>query len=269
MERVPIPWAAVPAAVVELILFATMTLWPRRVPARWLPAALIASGILPYLALPGDRSLVLYVAALASFPVLWFLVAPRSRAWDMIFAAAMVAMYLSNAFELPFPGKLEILGKSMWLRLGLMGTLFVAKEPGIDFGFWPNREHWRIGAQEYLLFLIPGFGLGYLLGYFRSPDIQILKGIGMFFGSLWFITVGEEFLFRGLIQRWIGLAAGAVLYGLSHLSFRTFPNWKHVAITILLGYFCGRAFRKAQSVRAAMVTHALVNATWVGFLGKA
>lgn len=265
----PFPWAAVPAAVLELILFATMTIWPKHVPERWLPWILAASGVLPYLLLPSDRSATATLLALSLLPALWFRALPRGRWWDFLFVAAMLAVFLSPLFEQAYGGKIEILGKAMWFRVGIVAVIFIAREPGIDFGFWPRAEDWRIGAKEFLLFLPVGIAIGFALGYFKAPEPQLLKGIGMFFGSLWFITVGEEFFFRGLLQRWTGIAPAAVLYGLSHLAFRQFPNWKHVAITIVLGIFCGRAFQQTKSVRAAMVTHALVNATWVGILGKA
>ena len=116
--------------------------------------------------------------------------------------------------------------------------------------------------------LIPGLGLGWTLGYLGAPEFRPLAGIGMFFGSLWFVALSEEFFFRGLLQRWIGLPAASALFGLAHLGFREFPNWRHVAITVVLGVFCGLAYRRAGSIRAAMVTHSLVNAMWVGLLGK-
>lgn len=264
----PFPWAALPAAIIELILFATMAVWPRRVPERWLPLAIAASGVLPYLLLPGDRANWAVLLAMVLVPSLWFTVVPRGRAWDLLFVATMAAIVLADAFDAIYGGKLDFLGKAMWFRIGIVAVLFVAREPGIGFGFWPSREEWRIGAKEFLLFLPVGLAVGWALGYLRSPAPEILKGLGMFFGTLWFVAVGEEFFFRGLLQRWVGLPLSAALFGLAHLGFRQFPNWKHVAMAAVLGYFCGRAFQQAKSVRAAMVTHAMVNALWVGVLGK-
>jgi len=53
-----------------------------------------------------------------------------------------------------------------------------------------------------------------------------------------------------------------VLFGLAHLPFRGFPNWRAVSIAGVLGLFCGLALIKARSVKASMVTHALVVTTW-------
>jgi hypothetical protein len=44
-----------------------------------------------------------------------------------------------------------------------------------------------------------------------------------------------------------------VLFGLSHLG----RGWRHAAVTVVLGWFCGRAYQERQSVVAAAVTHAL------------
>ena len=96
-----------------------------------------------------------------------------------------------------------------------------------------------------------------------------------FLGMLWVVALGEEFFFRGLLQQWLGkwlrspvagwLLASA-LFGLAHLPFRSFPNWRFAAIAAVAGLLYGRAYVKAGSIRAAMVTHALVNTTWRVFL---
>ena len=81
----------------------------------------------------------------------------------------------------------------------------------------------------------------------------------------------ETVLARGLLQRWIAdwtgrpslaLALASAAFGLSHLWFREFPNWKWAIVTAALGWFCGRAYNQAGGIRAASVTHALVVTTW-------
>ena len=65
-------------------------------------------------------------------------------------------------------------------------------------------------------------------------------------------------------RRWLSTA---LVFGLVHLWFRRkFPNWKWVLMAGVLGWFCGRARNQAGSIRAGMVTHALVFATWRGLL---
>ena len=52
-------------------------------------------------------------------------------------------------------------------------------------------------------------------------------------------------------------------FGLVHLRFgNRFPNWNMVGLATLAGVFFGWAYLRAGSIRAAMVTHALVVATW-------
>jgi membrane protease YdiL (CAAX protease family) len=85
------------------------------------------------------------------------------------------------------------------------------------------------------------------------------------------VSLAEEFFFRAFLQRVIargthsetvGLLAAAVLFGLVHLPFRKFPNWRLAIVAAALGFFCGLSLLRARSVRASMVTHALVATTW-------
>jgi hypothetical protein len=89
---------------------------------------------------------------------------------------------------------------------------------------------------------------------------------------LWVTVLSEEFFFRGLLQQWIqkwtgkpviALALTSILFGLAHLMYPPgFPNWRMVALASVAGVFYGRAFQQGKSIRAAMVTHTLVNVTW-------
>jgi membrane protease YdiL (CAAX protease family) len=95
-----------------------------------------------------------------------------------------------------------------------------------------------------------------------------------FVGMFWVVALSEEFFLRGVLQQWIedwtASRAGALLlasavFGLLHLWLGGFPNWKWALVAGVLGWFCGRARNQAGSIRASMVTHALVAATWRGF----
>jgi len=98
-----------------------------------------------------------------------------------------------------------------------------------------------------------------------------LLALGTFFGILCVVALGEEFFFRGLLQQWfrdwsrsevVGVVAASLLVGTVHLWFRPFPNWRFAVLAAVAGVFYGLAFRKAASIRASMVTHALVVTTW-------
>jgi membrane protease YdiL (CAAX protease family) len=54
----------------------------------------------------------------------------------------------------------------------------------------------------------------------------------------------------------------AILYGSAHLWVHQFPNWRRAAVGTLLGVVFGILYAQTGSVRAPMVTHALVVATW-------
>jgi predicted Abi (CAAX) family protease len=56
-----------------------------------------------------------------------------------------------------------------------------------------------------------------------------------------------------------------MLYGSVHLWVHEFPNWRRAAVVTLLGLVCGIAYAQSGSVRAPMVTHAFVVATWKVF----
>jgi membrane protease YdiL (CAAX protease family) len=79
------------------------------------------------------------------------------------------------------------------------------------------------------------------------------------------VALPAEMYFRGVLQNLLAARLGhpqlslwiaSVLFGLSHLG-RGFPNWRYAVVTTLLGWLCGRAYMRRQSVVAAGVTHSL------------
>ncbi len=272
IRNIPIPVAIVFLVEAALLLSLATRIWKRLEPGA-IVALHAACCALPYLVLAigtGTFSLsqAVVVVLMGLFPLLWLYIIPRHRSTDLLLVAAIGAVFASSIFRAFYGEDWSILGRVMWVRSGLIAFLYIAKESDIHFGFWPAARDWAIGSRFFVLFLVPGLLIGWRLGYLDSPRPLPLQGLGMFAGSLFFVALAEEFFFRGLLQRWIGLWAAAILFGLSHLGFRTFPNWRHVIITAVLGVFCGLAYRKAGSVRAAVVTHSLVNGLWVALLGK-
>jgi membrane protease YdiL (CAAX protease family) len=147
------------------------------------------------------------------------------------------------------------------------------------YGFIPNRREWRIGVVHYLYFLPVGGGVAFLLRAVKPHEPAALwKIAGTFIGFLWVIGLSEEFFFRGVLQQWIedwtrsrtaALAIASALSGLLHLGFPgfPFPNWRWALLAGIMGWFCGLARNQAGSIRASVVTHALVVTTWRAFLG--
>jgi membrane protease YdiL (CAAX protease family) len=251
-------------------------------------ALLTATAILPYLVESpkiGTFRLVWFLALLAVVLVasFWYAWMRPSIVADLLFLAFIAAVYLSKLFDQiygqPAPHvQLAILGRLMWIRLGIMTVFSLRSIENPRFGFVPSRLEWRTGFLYYLFFLPVGAVLAYLLRFarFHPPALEWWKLAllvpGMFLAFLWVVALFEEFFFRAFLQRLLARALGSeigalivasVLFGLAHLTFRhNFPNWRFAIVGGVSGIFYGLAFLKARSVRAGMVTHALVVTTW-------
>jgi len=255
---------------------------------RWRPpvlaAALTVGALVPYSLCavaagefhPAALGLIASLAGAASF---CYLCLPARGRTDALFLAFMAAVVLCGCFKALYPMpaprlRLEILGQLMWIRTGILAVLWFRRLEGINVGFWPNRREWVVGVLHFLYFLPIGLPLALGLGLvrFRPPEGQFFETavlvIGIFLGMLWVVALSEEFFFRGVMQpglsRWLGSrAAGLIItsavFGLVHLPFRNFPNWRFALVAAVAGVFYGRAYWQGRSIRAAMVAHALVN----------
>ncbi len=249
--------------------------------------ALVAAALAPYvlasLAL-GNFSWhsLAWIAGLAFASAFWYIVFPHETSVDILFLIFVAAVWMSRVVpplyvtpnaKLP----LAVLGQLMWFRTGLLAMLSVRGIPNIGFGFWPRASEWKIGALYFLGFLPVAAAASWATGFahphmrYGTLEKNVTVGIATFFGILWVVALGEEFFFRGLLQQWltrwlgnewVGLLAASLLFGSVHLWYRSFPNWRILPISVLLGVFCGLAFRQAKSIRASMVTHALTVTAW-------
>ena len=251
-------------------------------------ALLTVSAVIPYLVeapRTGTFRLASFVALLAVVlaAAFWYAWIRPGLAADLLFLALIAAVYLSKLFTQiygqPAPHvQLAILGQLMWIRLGIMAVFSLRSIPDPRFGFIPTRSEWRIGILYYLIFLPVGGAIAYLVGFarFHAPAMEwwklALLAPATFLAFLWVVALFEEFFFRAFLLRVLagtlgsetaGLAVASVLFGLAHVNFRhNFPNWRFAIVGGVSGVFYGLAFLKVRSVRAAMVTHALVVATW-------
>ncbi len=245
-----------------------------------------ASAVAPYLVYsvpaamfsPAAAALLIALAAILAF---WYVALPRRPAVDIAFVVMVGAVLLSPAFAYIYgtPARrlpLAILGQLMWTRLAVTEALAVGRMQVRNFGLLPARREWGVGALHFAAFVPAGAALGWLTGFAGfhvrpAPWFQILGlAAATFLGMLWVVALREEFFVRGLLQgwfaRWMGsntaaLVLASVLFGLVHLPFRGFPNWRFALLATVAGMFYGRAYIVA-GVRAAMVTHALVNTAW-------
>jgi membrane protease YdiL (CAAX protease family) len=218
------------------------------------------------------------LAALAAF---WYVILPHHGGVDFAFLVAIAAVMLLKPFDALYDDPhhrvpLHALGQLMWIRTSAYALLCI-RRMRVGFGFLPTRQDWTTGLLYYLAFLPFGGALLYWLGFasFRLPPQEwwraSLLAIGTFLGMLWVVALSEEFVFRGLLQQWIGawtkseiagLLIASALFGSVHLWFRAFPNWRFALIAGVAGVFYGLAFRSGKSIRTSMVTHALTATTW-------
>ncbi|HEX4168038.1 MAG TPA: CPBP family intramembrane glutamic endopeptidase [Bryobacteraceae bacterium] len=288
--------AALPAFLLEAVfylgaVFESTRGWFTTVRPKQLQGILLwVSGVLPYLVfslLAGTyaRNVFELLALLTGALSVWWVLLPRRAAYDVGFlviaAAPVVLRVFPRIYVSPDPHlRIDALGHLMWIRLAIAALLVLREwNPGA-FGFWPESREWRAGFIYYLAAIVPIVLLA--LGvhdvrfelarniWWQSAAI----GAGWFFAALWVIALGEEMLFRGVIERALldrragkvaAITVSAVLYGSAHLWFRQFPDWRRAAVASTLGVACGIVYYQTNSVRTSMVTHALTVATWKMF----
>jgi hypothetical protein len=249
---------------------------------RNLPWFLVLSFVAPYVIYAANTGqfrwpALAQLAALATALSLWYRILPAAPLADGAFLVLVAAVVLRGYFDpiytSPFHGlHLEILGHVALTRLCAMVMLVERRVPGVGYGFIPSLAEWKIGLRHFGYFIVAGIPLAWATRLVRlGPGMPAWKIAGTFVGVLWVVALSEEFFFRGLLQQWIGewtgrpalaLAAASILFGAVHLGFRGFPNWKFALAAAVAGWFYGRAYRQAQSIRASMVTHALVVTLW-------
>ena len=151
---------------------------------------------------------------------------------------------------------------------------------GTGFGFLPTRKDWSIGIQHFILFAPVALVCGMLLKFAQPHNGFTVwwKGIALFVATFagifgWWrcgrsssaAACCSRFSRDDSRARWWASSPHRWSSVLSHLTFRQFPNWKFAILATLAGIFYGWAYVRAGSVRASMVTHAIVVATWRTF----
>jgi membrane protease YdiL (CAAX protease family) len=284
-------FAALPAFLLEVTFYASLGSERARTRLERLPPFLLAllltiSAILPYclatLVFGTFRWPALaWISLLAGAVSFWYILLPKKPAADILLLVFMATVWIAALFKLwylsPYPKLyLPVLGQLMWFRTGLFAMLSIRRVKGVGFGFWPTGREWKIGVVHFAIFLPLAAILARLIGFVspRLPTLgwekTLLLAVGTFFGIFWVVALAEEFFFRGLLQQWLtawthsewmGLIGASLLFGSVHIFKSPFPNWKFAAMAALAGICYGLAFRRARSIRASMVTHALVVTT--------
>jgi membrane protease YdiL (CAAX protease family) len=249
-------------------------------------ALLWVSALVPYLLFAAaghsfQRNALMLLAGLTAVLTFWYVLLPHRIAYDAGFLIVAAAPFITRVFgriyRSPDHLHLDILGHLMWIRLGLLSLLILRGwDPG-PVGFWPRLREWGIGVVWFAAVIGPLAAVALLVDDVRfappgGPWWKIAaNGIGTFFGILWVVALGEELFFRGVIERAVlkawrspfaAILVSAVMYAAAHLWFRTFPDWRHVAVTAVLGLACGAAYLQSGTIRASMVTHACAVTAW-------
>lgn len=290
-KNIPL-WAAVPIIAAFLLEY-SFYLVPGFEPVRnWLcnalsrprlAAAIALSAVFPYLvySIPTGEfhwTACAMLCALIAAVSFWYVALRPSIVADALFLTLLAAIILTRSFDHIYTFSaikgISILGHLMLIHTGALAALAVRGGERVTFGFLPTQKEWFIGVQYFFYFLPVGFPLAMWLGVAHlsfTAGVLLWKTLAYFFGALWVTALSEEFYFRALLQHWLtewtgkpwpSLVAASILYGAAHLGFRAFPNWKMTVVAACLGCFCGVAFRKAGSMRASMVTHALIVTLW-------
>ncbi len=282
-------WAAAPvlaAFLIEYSFYLAAGFEPvrERLKGPRLPWLLACSMLLPYLVYALGTGqfgwwALAKLAGLALVVSFWYVVLPAAALADIgllcLLAAVLLWKFFNPIYPEPAP-RLEtaVLGQLALIHVSATAFLAVRGVDGTGFGFLPRRRDWEIGIRHFIYFLPVGIPLALGLGAFRfGGSAPAWKVAVTFFGILWVVALSEEFFFRGLLQQWLGKWTGSaqaaliltsLLFGAAHLGFREFPNWRFALVAAVAGWFYGRAYQQARSIRAAMVTHALVVTTWRG-----
>ncbi|HUB82923.1 MAG TPA: CPBP family intramembrane glutamic endopeptidase [Bryobacteraceae bacterium] len=287
-------WAALPVVAAFLLEypFYLVPAFPplrERLAGARLPIFALAAAVLPYLACcAGAISFtwtgLIRVSALALALSLWFVVLPASRIVDAAYLALWAAVLLGRYFN-PIYTPLHpefhdlknviVIPHLSMISIAVMALILQRRVPETGYGFIPRRREWRIGMVHFLYFIPIGLPLALVM---RAARLAAPKPIwyiaATFLGMLWVASLSEEFFVRGVLQQWMedwtasrsgALWTTSIIFGLLHLWLGGFPNFKLALVAAILGWFCGHARNEANSIRASMVTHALVATTWRAF----
>jgi hypothetical protein len=286
---VPI-WAAAPALAAFLVEYAfyLVPAFPtvRERLAGWrLPPFLVAGAVLPYLACcfgaaPFHWIALARLAVVALAMGMWYLLLPRSAVSDIGFGAlvawVLLGKFLAPVYPTPYPHvEISVLGKLAVFQSAVLVLMLARRVPETGYGFLPTAREWRIGALHFLCFVPLGLPLALAIHAVRFAKPAPLWMIaGYLLAYLWVVALAEDFLFWGVMQpmlekvvrnRTAGLALTSLIFGLVHLWFRGFPNWRWLLVAGVMGWFCGHARNQAGGIRAAVVVHALTVVAWRAF----
>lgn len=223
---------------------------------------------------------------IACLVLLWFVCLSRHRnRWVGIFGSLASTALALAMFQHLVPGFHNIM---LWDAVQLSPN-------SAPFTMYLNFDKPVFGIIYFTLFYrelvsrIDWRALIAAVGFALAPLLAILIPVGMVVGfiafepkfdsnfwmwaanNLFIVCVAEEVLFRGFVQRRLGLKlAGiwptygeqlglwttSVLFGVAHLP----GGWSYAILSGIAGYFYGSAFQRTGNILAAILVHFALNA---------
>ncbi|MBL8209530.1 MAG: hypothetical protein JNK87_02405, partial [Bryobacterales bacterium] len=147
-----------------------------------LPFVLMGSAIVPYFIYGigtgtfrmQSVAILLVLSAVAAF---WYRFMPRSPYTDLLYLALMGGVFLTHVFADIYINpvrkpELDIIGRMMWMRIGMVSVLVMRKAEPVDFGFVPRAKDWGIGLLFYLCSLPIIMPLALAIGFVQARTPQ-------------------------------------------------------------------------------------------------
>jgi len=175
-------------------------------------------------------------------------------AWRIAGGYALLAS-LATALVLALRGGLPWVHPAPWITLPLGSSLGLSAGLGVGLGLVlvlltrvaVPRFRWARGLHLELRPVARDLTIGRIL---------VIAG---------FSSVGEELLFRGMLQPWIGLVPAALLFGVVH-QIPGPSRWVWVGWATIVGLGLGAIFALTGSLLGPLVAHALINGVNLAFL---
>ncbi len=175
--------------------------------------------------------------------------------WSLLAAAYATMAALAVAASLLLLQRAPWLHPTPWLHLPAL----VAHAYSLAFGV-------ALGALVVVVTrrLVGRFTWARELASALRPFARGLSGVGIISVAL-LSSIGEEFLFRGLLQPWLGLWLQAALFGVLH-QMRGPSRWAWVAWASVVGVMFGAVFASTGSLLGPIAAHALINGFNLNYL---
>jgi hypothetical protein len=175
-------------------------------------------------------------------------------AWGIAVGYALLAS-LATALVLALRGGLPWVHPEPWLALPLLSSLGLSAGLGLGLG---------LVLVLLTRVAVPHFRWAQGLHVELRPVARDLT-LGRILVIACFSSLGEELLFRGMLQPWIGLVPTALLFGIVH-QIPGPSRWVWVGWATIVGLGLGAIFTLSGSLLGPLLAHALVNAVNLAYL---